>query len=97
MRAPTLRLRWSVEVRQGTTTKLVLPETSASRPKRDHNLVALLAEAQAACPEVLLAPTIHSGCLLQSRADVVTACQINSALVTLAEGHGSNQLRAGAT
>ncbi|WP_114227168.1 MULTISPECIES: recombinase family protein [Sphingomonas] len=44
------------KVRQGTATKLVLTNASASQPRRDNNLIALLAEAQAARAAVLAAP-----------------------------------------
>jgi hypothetical protein len=44
------------KVRQGTATKLLLPNGSAGQPRRDNNLVALLAEAQAARSAVLADP-----------------------------------------
>jgi DNA invertase Pin-like site-specific DNA recombinase len=44
------------KVRQGTATKLVLPNGTAGQPRRDNNLVALLAEAQAARAAVLANP-----------------------------------------
>jgi DNA invertase Pin-like site-specific DNA recombinase len=44
------------KVRQGTATKLVLAGATTGQPRRDNNLVALLAEAQAARAAVLAAP-----------------------------------------
>lgn len=46
----------ATKVRQGTATKLVLPDGTAGQPRRGNNLIALLAEAQAARAAVMAAP-----------------------------------------
>jgi DNA invertase Pin-like site-specific DNA recombinase len=60
------------KVRQGTATKLVLPNGSAGQPRRDNNLVALLAEAQAARAECWRTLIRRCGCLLRSMGDAGT-------------------------